>query len=239
MGKYMRKSKKAGEGTPLGVVTRAKALALKRLQKLNSTGTGGDGGSYLELRSRRLVKPFTGLEGRRQKHGVSKDPNLLNPNPTQIPNVPRASSRGRQRSCVNSEEKKECLGAKEMEEVAFMGNQKENENSCCGVEASFGENLLEFGGRKRTTRESTPCSLIRDSDNIQTPGSSTGRSDANEANGGVPNLMRMNIPTAHEVDEFFTRAEEEQQRKFIEKYNFDPVNEKPLPGRYEWVKVDY
>ncbi|KAM0013657.1 putative cyclin-dependent kinase inhibitor domain-containing protein [Helianthus debilis subsp. tardiflorus] len=21
-------------------------------------------------------------------------------------------------------------------------------------------------------------------------------------------------------------------------YNFDPVNDKPLPGRYEWVKLD-
>ncbi|MCD7453249.1 hypothetical protein HAX54_020289 [Datura stramonium] len=214
MGKFIRKSKTAGEGSPLGVLTRAKALALKR----------GDGGSYLELRSRRLVKPFTGLEGRRQKHGVSKDPNLLNPNPTQIPNVPKASSKGRQRSCVNSEEKKECLGAKEMEEVASMGNQKENENSCCDVEASFGENLLEFEGGKRTTRESTPCSMMC--------------RVANEADGRVPNLMRMKIPSAQEVDEFLTRFEEEQQRKFIEKYNFDPVNEKPLPGRYEWVKIE-
>lgn len=122
MGKYIRKSKKA---SPLGVLTRAKALALN----------GGDGGSYLELRSRRLVKPFTVLEGRRQKNGVSKNPNLVNPNPNQIPNV-----------CVNSVVGKECLGAKEMEE---MENLKEIEKSCCGPEDSFGENLLEFEGRKR------------------------------------------------------------------------------------------
>nr|XP_016450304.1 PREDICTED: cyclin-dependent kinase inhibitor 4-like isoform X2 [Nicotiana tabacum] len=210
MGKYMRKSKKSGEVSvsPLGVLTRAKTLALSKLVSPAATesGSGGDGGSYLELRSRKLIKPFSVFEGRRQKNGVSKDPNLLNP---KIPNVLRTSS----------------------EEVKG--------NSCCGgdvgVEASFGENLLEFEGRKRTTRESTPCSLIRDSDNIQTPGSSTRRINAT---GRVPNLLRTNIPIAHEVDEFFTRAEEQQRRRFIEKYNFDPVNEKPLPGRYEWVKVD-
>ncbi|KAK4356857.1 hypothetical protein RND71_022467 [Anisodus tanguticus] len=203
MGKYMRKSKTDREVSPIGVLTRAKTLALQKSRMVVSpaaTGNGGDGGSYLELRSRRLIKPFTVLEGKRSKH---KDPNLMiNPNPR------------------SQEEGKDCLGVKEMEE---------NENSC------FGENLLEFEGSKRTTRESTPCSLIRDSDNIQTPpGSSTRR-----INGGVPNSMRANIPTAQEMDEFFTRAEEQQQRKFIEKYNFDPVNEKPLPGRYEWVEVDY
>ncbi|XP_055813853.1 cyclin-dependent kinase inhibitor 4 [Solanum dulcamara] len=208
MGKYIRKSKKA---SPLGVLTRAKALALN----------GGDGGSYLELRSRRLVKPFTVIEGRRQKNGVSKNPNLLNPNP----NV-----------CVNSEVGKECLGAKEMEE---MENLKEIEKSCCGPADSFGENLLEFEGRKRTTRESTPCSLIRDSDSIPTPGSSTRRTNPNEANSRVPNSVQATIPTDREMDEFFARAEAEQQRKFIEKYNFDPVNDKPLPGRYKWVKVDH
>ncbi|XP_009801646.1 cyclin-dependent kinase inhibitor 4 [Nicotiana tabacum] len=210
MGKYMRKSKKSGEVSvsPLGVLTRAKTLALSKLVSPAATesGSGGDGGSYLELRSRKLIKPFSVLEGRKQKNGVSKDPNLLNP---KNPNVLRTSS----------------------EEV--------KENSCCGgdvgAEASFGENLLEFEGRKRTTRESTPCSLIRDSDNIQTPGSSTRRINAT---GRVPNLLRTNIPTAHEMDEFFTSAEEQQRRRFIEKYNFDPVNEKPLPGRYEWVKVD-
>ncbi|KAK4341566.1 hypothetical protein RND71_040067 [Anisodus tanguticus] len=172
MGKYMRKSKEAGEVSPLGVLTRAKTLALQKSRMVVSPATGndGDGGSYLELRSRRLIKPFTVLEGKRQKH---KDPNLLNPNPR---------------------------------------SQEE--------------------GSKRTTRESTPCSLIGDS---ETPGSSTRLINPN---GRVPDSMRANISTAQEMDEFFTRAEEQQLRKFIEKYNFDSVNEKPLPGRYEWVKVD-
>ncbi|GLT55299.1 hypothetical protein SLA2020_284360 [Shorea laevis] len=105
-------------------------------------------------------------------------------------------------------------------------------------EASFGENVLEFEGRERSTRESTPCSLIRDPDTIRTPGSTTRPTGSTETNRRMQNTTRRHIPTAHEMDEFFAAAEEEQQRQFIDKYNFDPVNDKPLPGRYEWEKLD-
>ncbi|CAE5971541.1 unnamed protein product [Arabidopsis arenosa] len=40
-----------------------------------------------------------------------------------------------------------------------------------------------------------------------------------------------------EIEDFFANAEEQQQRFFIQKYNFDIVSDNPLPGRYEWVKV--
>ncbi|MCI22573.1 cyclin-dependent kinase inhibitor 3-like [Trifolium medium] len=39
------------------------------------------------------------------------------------------------------------------------------------------------------------------------------------------------------MDEFFALAEKQQQAIFMEKYNFDVVNDVPLPGRYEWVPV--
>ncbi|CAN4090913.1 unnamed protein product [Withania somnifera] len=217
MGKYIRKSKTKGEVSPLGVLTRAKALAQKRNKGAaaaaavvsQANGNGSDGGSYLELRSGKLVKPFMFLEGKGKKNGVSKNQNGGNPNPN-----------------VKSEEGiKVCLGDMKMDEL--------------DIPEAFGENFLDFEGRKRTTRESTPCSLIRDSDKIQTPGSSTRRSNADEAISRVPNLVRAEIPTAREIDAFFARAEEQQQSKFIEKYNFDPVNDKPLPGRFKWVKVDY
>ncbi|VVB04348.1 unnamed protein product [Arabis nemorensis] len=41
-----------------------------------------------------------------------------------------------------------------------------------------------------------------------------------------------------EIEDFFAYAEQQQQRNFIEKYNFDTVSDNPLPGRYEWVKVE-
>ncbi|KAE8732127.1 putative Proteolysis 1 [Hibiscus syriacus] len=108
-----------------------------------------------------------------------------------------------------------------------------------GVEASFGENVLESEARERGTRESTPCNLTRDRESIRTSGSSTTRlTSSTEANQRVHNSMRGHLPTAHEMDEFFSIVEEEQQRQIIEKYNFDPVNDKPLPERYEWEKLN-
>jgi hypothetical protein len=69
----------------------------------------------------------------------------------------------------------------------------------------------------RSTRESTPCSM-RDSDSMGTPGSTTRRTTSTETNRRARNGMRRNIPTAHEMEEFFVYAEKQQQRIFIEKY---------------------
>lgn len=70
----------------------------------------------------------------------------------------------------------------------------------------------------RTTRESTPCSLIRDPDTIRTPGSTTRPTNSAEANRRIQNSSQRHIPTAHDMNELFAGAEEEQQKKFIEKY---------------------
>ncbi|KAF3493136.1 hypothetical protein DY000_02057144 [Brassica cretica] len=44
-------------------------------------------------------------------------------------------------------------------------------------------------------------------------------------------------PTAVEIEEFFVEAEKQLHDKFKKKYNFDFEKEKPLEGRYEWVKL--
>ncbi|KAB2623173.1 cyclin-dependent kinase inhibitor 5-like [Pyrus ussuriensis x Pyrus communis] len=235
MGKYMRKSKPTGEVAimevshsqpSLGVRTRAKTLALQRSSAQPVTSA-----SYLQLRSRRLEKPpilmTKRLEPRRQKPKAGSNS--------------RASSRlGVESRCQKAEASEETA-AKEEEDRGQneQGNTNNNENADLGVEeASFGENVLEFEGRERTTRESTPCSLIRDPDTIRTPGSTTRPTNSAEANRRIQNSSQRHIPTAHDMNEFFAGAEEEMQKKFVEKYNFDPVNDKPLPGRYEWEKVD-
>ncbi|XP_049397805.1 cyclin-dependent kinase inhibitor 4-like [Solanum stenotomum] len=233
MGKYMRKRKTKTTGevvtvldvSPLGVRTRAKTLALKRLQKSSSGGgDGGDvgGGCYLQLRSRRLEKPLVGFERKRRKHPLKESKR-------QNRSLRVREMKGQSWSSVSVEGEEE-----KKEEVHVQENQKEIDNN-----GSFeGENLLEIDGRERTTRESTPCNLIRDPDNITTPGSSTRPNNASEANGREPTSVQRIIPTAHEMNDFFAGTEEKQQKQFIEKYNFDPVNDKPLPGRYKWVKVD-
>uniref|UniRef100_A0A0V0I0S3 Putative cyclin-dependent kinase inhibitor 4-like n=1 Tax=Solanum chacoense TaxID=4108 RepID=A0A0V0I0S3_SOLCH len=233
MGKYMRKRKTKTTGevvavldvSPLGVRTRAKTLALKRLQKSSSGGSdGGDvgGGCYLQLRSRRLEKPLVGFERKRRKHPLKESKR-------QNRSLRVREMKGQSWNSVSVEGEEE-----KKEEVHVQENQKEIDNN-----GSFeGENLLEIDGRERTSRESTPCNLIRDPDNIPTPGSSTRPNNASEANGREPTSAQRIIPTAHEMNDFFAGTEEKQQKQFIEKYNFDPVNDKPLPGRYKWVKVD-
>ncbi|KAK9287592.1 hypothetical protein L1049_016027 [Liquidambar formosana] len=309
MGKYMRKGKTTGEvavmevsQSSLGVRTRAKTLALQRLQKSAAAAAAAaaapaSSGSYLQLRSRRLEKPpalVAGHDSKRQRQTTPKESCIQNPNPN-----PRASSRLRVAGsvtsgsvgCLNEEgqstKEEEATQKVEGKEEETQEENNNNNNIDGGIEASFGENVLEFEGRERSTRESTPCSLIRDPDTIRTPGSTTRPTTSIETNRRIQNSTRRHIPTAHEMDEFFAGAEEQQQRQFIEKYtnicfsvfcfqifkifwisadcdisitceahfyteelikympsvfscryNFDPVNDKPLPGRYEWVKLD-
>ncbi|XP_047329833.1 cyclin-dependent kinase inhibitor 3-like [Impatiens glandulifera] len=47
----------------------------------------------------------------------------------------------------------------------------------------------------------------------------------------------VDIQTAAEIEEFFSAAEKEEQKKFMNKYNFDVVKDVPLGGRYEWVRI--
>ncbi|KAM7527401.1 hypothetical protein LguiB_030811 [Lonicera macranthoides] len=220
MGKFMRKAKitrdvaavmDLSQSSSLGVRTRAKTLALQRLQSQNPNSS-----NFLELRSRRLEKP--------PLVSTPKDSSSQNPNPNSNPTQ------------SSKKQKEGYLG----EINTLLASKEDDETGCdncdLGVQVSFGENNLDFDGRERSrsTRESTPCSLIRDSDTIgtTTPGSSTRPTSLS-----TRRIRPRNIPTAHELEEFFTHAEREDQRLFTEKYNFDVVNDVPLEGRYEWVRL--
>ncbi|KAB2014352.1 hypothetical protein ES319_D09G218700v1 [Gossypium barbadense] len=257
MGKYIRKARTAGEvavmelsQASLGVRTRAKTLALQRLQQsstsspptvVSSPATGD--GSFLQLRSRRFEKPplvvhhHVSKRHKQQQQGSKKDSCVQNPNP---------NSYSRVRPCggSNSEKKKgedivqEDNGNDNIINYSNLNNNHNESNDFDGVEASFGENILDMEARERGTRESTPCSLIRDLESIRTPGSATRPPNSADTNQRVQNSTRRYTPTSHEMDEFFSLTEEDQQRQFIEKYNFDPVKDKPLPGRYQWEKMD-
>ncbi|KAL9318013.1 hypothetical protein ACSQ67_014530 [Phaseolus vulgaris] len=241
MGKYMKKAKPKGElalvestttnatTSYMGVRTRAKTLALQKSHPQPELAPSSD--SYLQLRSRRLQKPPILLHSpRRNKHPNPKSP------------IPESARLG-----IALEHDAALTARSHKEESALHENAEVQE-------ASFGENVLDFEGRERvprekyvlfslprklliSTRESTPCSLIRDPDTVRTPGSTTRPTCSTETNRRTEHAARRQIPTSREMDEFFAEVEEAQQRKFIEKYNFDPVNEKPLPGRYEWEKL--
>nr|BAF01170.1 hypothetical protein [Arabidopsis thaliana] len=46
-------------------------------------------------------------------------------------------------------------------------------------------------------------------------------------------------PTAAEIEDLFSELESQDDKKkqFIEKYNFDIVNDEPLEGRYKWDRL--
>ncbi|CAL0314416.1 unnamed protein product [Lupinus luteus] len=45
------------------------------------------------------------------------------------------------------------------------------------------------------------------------------------------------MPTELELEEFFTTAEKDIQKRFQDKYNYDIVEDVPLEGRYEWFQL--
>uniref|UniRef100_A0A7N2MKS1 Cyclin-dependent kinase inhibitor n=1 Tax=Quercus lobata TaxID=97700 RepID=A0A7N2MKS1_QUELO len=214
MGKYMKKSKEGEvavvmEVSSIGICTRRRAKSLLAAQKPKPKSKSDSSSlSYLQLRSRRLHKP---------------PPLLLTTTTTPSSTKPKPHT------------------------ISIS-------NSTLFDSSSFGDNYLDFDASPResspfglsrgaqccfndtrkgsSSRESTPCSLIRDADSIGiTPGSTTSRTST-ETNRRV-----RNIPTTQEMEEFFARAEQEHQRIFIDKYNFDFVSDLPLPGRYEWVQI--
>lgn len=72
--------------------------------------------------------------------------------------------------------------------------------------------------KNRSTRETTPCSLIRDPETIRTPGSTTKPASSSGINRRMDNSRQGHVPTTQEMDQFFQSAEEEQQRVFTDKY---------------------
>ncbi|KAL0286130.1 UNVERIFIED_CONTAM: Cyclin-dependent kinase inhibitor 4 [Sesamum calycinum] len=138
--------------------------------------------------------------------------------------------------------KKKCSAAKAKKKVASLKieedgveekNKKDDYNE--EDEGSYGDNELDFGNKGRITRESTPSTLIEGSNIIKTPTSSN--KSATNVN-GVKKLRigKPMMPSAEELEAFFAPQEKLDIERFIKKYNFDPVNEKPLKGRYEWVE---
>ncbi|KFK31288.1 hypothetical protein AALP_AA6G093100 [Arabis alpina] len=97
--------------------------------------------------------------------------------------------------------------------------------------AASGSVSLDFESRC-SSRESTPCNFVEDLAITGTPGSST-----RSMGTATKDYRDCMVPTASELEEFFAYAEQQQQRLFMEKYNFDIVNDVPLTGRYEWVQV--
>jgi len=215
MGKYMRKSKASGEvavmevgGALLGVRTRSRTLALQ--QRASSPHKGG------EDRADTGAGDYLELRSRR----LEKPP-------------PPPQGHKEKDAPVNVAAARRGPGAGTgwKEQVAAFAAEEAD------LEASFGDNVLDWDAIERSTRETTPCSLIRSSGTISTPGSATRASNPSRRRTTETPACRY-VPSSLEMDEFFAAAEQQQHQSFREKYNFCPATDCPLPGRYEWARID-
>jgi hypothetical protein len=156
MGKYMKKPKITGEvallmelSHSIGVCTRAKALALQRLQKTTpspavapSADASSSSSSYLQLRSRRLQKPPLLRKQQQQKPSECCRESLSGPRPNSRLDVGSVNSSGSVKGKEEEEDEQGCVGE-------FWKGDEAEEGNDLGVEASFGENTLELDGRDR------------------------------------------------------------------------------------------
>ncbi|KAG6479178.1 hypothetical protein ZIOFF_062641 [Zingiber officinale] len=235
MGKYMRKAKISGEVAVMelshGVRTRARTLAAAAASC-----------AYLELRSRRLEKPLPLPPACKAFPEPSPSPGLRASSGS-------AGSFSTRRCSLDNEappDAQASFGENILEVEAtdsyfahLMVELLRKQSTLVLVHASSSVIAVsDVSVVFRNKRETTPCSLIRNPEEIQTPGS-TNRPTRSRATNRRIQTFRQNLPNAHEMEEFFSREEQLQQRIFIERYNFDPANDHPLPGRYEWVKIDF
>ncbi|KAI4364668.1 hypothetical protein MLD38_020726 [Melastoma candidum] len=206
MGKYMRKPKPTSDLSLVappphsaGVRTRSASAAAAAASV--EPGSCGVGASYLQLRSRLLIRRPQGRVAARDGYT------------------------GRRRTTKTRRRRTEKgKGGGGLEEGDQEGKKVEEADvgrvgTALSDEASGGDNGLELQGRERTTRES----LHNDPDDARTPGSTTKPSNLTQNNRRLRSADCRNIPLTNEMDDFFAGAEEEQQKTFIDKYNFDPV----------------
>ncbi|XP_074587890.1 cyclin-dependent kinase inhibitor 5-like [Curcuma longa] len=166
--------------------------------------------AYLELRSRRLAKPSL----------VSVDPcegstKSHHSGPTSW-----------QRAARNLRKDSEPV-------ITFDEDEEVGEATVVEVDH------FDVEATERHIRETTPCGSIKRPDMITTPGSTTRPTTSSVNNQRRHTTISQHIPTQQDLEEFFGNTEQHHQQSLQEKYNFDFVNENPLPGRYEWVIPDF
>ncbi|KAL8129271.1 hypothetical protein V2J09_018426 [Rumex salicifolius] len=238
MGKYVKKGKITGDVTvmdvsqsALGVRTRARTLALQQNPDF----------CYLQLRNRRLEKarfpplsPSRKPEKQERNRQGSKQSNRRASQ--QIQSRRTAGSRLRVESVNPVVTGPDSFTRSKMGEVEV--ELKIEDAHGMGVETSFGEKNMELDGTVRTTRESTPSSFIRDVGPIGSPGSAVRSTYSGAANQRrAQESVQGSVPSTREIDDLFANLGRQQQKQFMEKYNFDIMNDLPLPGRFEWYGV--
>ncbi|GAY54862.1 hypothetical protein CUMW_160030 [Citrus unshiu] len=105
------------------------------------------------------------------------------------------------------------------------------------LKATSFETEVSTCNNKFSKEETSPLSEICGDSEDQTSMDKPSKTPP-ESHRRKPSSEEEKIPSAAEIDEFFTAAEKREQERFAEKYNYDIVNDLPLEGRYQWVRLN-
>lgn len=127
------------------------------------------------------------------------------------------------------------------EAASPSGNvQREIEVGPCSGESPMiaGPSVRERQQGPNTRSQKRECTLDNLTHNVEVAGSisKTGEPSQMKSSSAPPHSRSNEAPFSTEIEAFFASAEQKERRRFIDKYNFDPLTEKPLKGRYVWLK---
>ncbi|KAJ3695880.1 hypothetical protein LUZ60_001257 [Juncus effusus] len=226
MGKCMRKCR-GGAGAKgdmavievtqmVGVRTRSRALKAAAMAKaLVKKEAEGELEGYLELRSRRLfmaprITRAQASSGGRKSGGSTNAASFSG-------RISRCSSNGSKPVEKPEEESSEQLHLRSGDTEVTNDVESSACNSECRTE------------RRETTASSEARGETSDLES---------EAGQKEKTNHRSNQARNKMPLQAELDDFFFAAEKAQQDRFASKYNFDVEKEKPLEGRYDWVRLN-
>ncbi|OVA10448.1 Cyclin-dependent kinase inhibitor [Macleaya cordata] len=203
--------------------TAAAAAAAAKKRKISTTSSELQfTSSFIQLRSRRklLITSENSISPTNSENSISAcvipSNSCSSPSSDHVRTASRCSSNG---SCMLINESLISSSA-----VDLKGEGFEIENSITYSHC-------------RERRETTPSSNLRaESGDLE----STERLTAVAANSRHRSSTTMEnkmMPSEEELEDFFSAAEKEEQKRFSDRYNFDIVKDVPLEGRYEWVRL--
>ncbi|KAI3675290.1 hypothetical protein L1987_84879 [Smallanthus sonchifolius] len=102
-----------------------------------------------------------------------------------------------------------------------------------GTDAFMSNNV---GFSRETSTSSVICLESEEMESSSTK-KSPAATTAIEATSRRKPAPAVTMPYALELEEFFSKAEKYEQKRFAEKYNFDIVKDVPMEGRYQWVPL--
>ncbi|KAF7809820.1 cyclin-dependent kinase inhibitor 7-like [Senna tora] len=125
----------------------------------------------------------------------------------------------------------------ELEDRCYSLTSDQLPASCCSSNGSIGldEERIEFVDLEVDSAqvETSTCNS-GDERREMSPSSELRPNSPTETN---TRCISTDMPSDLELEEFFASAENDIQKRFAEKYNYDIAKDVPLEGRYEWVQI--